>query len=277
MTNDHIETNRRWWDERAAFHRQTELYQTHLARLEAGGYALLPLELGELAELGGIRGKRVLHMQCHIGTDTVSLTKLGGDVTGLDFSQEAVEQGRRISADLDRPTTFVQDRVCNAAARFGPNFDFVFTSHGVLIWMPDLDVWAANIAGCLKPGGLFYLSEGHPLSYALSPERSVGEPLSLKYPYLAQEDPDRFTDAGSYADSGRPTKANTTIEWPWGIGDVVNALLRAGLQLRWLREHSVGFYPLLPDMTEGVDGQWRLPPSLDGKYPLGYSIAAVKT
>jgi SAM-dependent methyltransferase len=237
---------------------------------------LLPLELSELAELGGLTGKRTLHMQCHIGTDTVSLAKLGAHVIGLDFSAEAVTQGRRLSENLDLPATFVQDRVCNAGERFGPVFDFIFTSHGVLIWMPDLDVWATNIAGCMKPEGTFYLSEEHPLSCALSPENRETEQLTLKYPYLSQPRPDRFTDAGSYADSGRKTKANTTIEWRWGIGDVVSALLRAGLQLRWLREHSVGFYPLLPDMVEGADGQFRLSEPHHGKYPLGYSIAAYK-
>ncbi len=277
MTDEHIETNRRWWDERAAFHRDTDLYQTHLSRLEAGGHALLPLELRELAELGGVSGKRVLHLQCHIGTDTLSLAKLGAEVTGLDFSSEAIEQARKLSADLDRPATFVMDRVCNAGERFDTTFDVVFTSHGVLIWMPDLDIWAANIAACLKPGGLFYLSEGHPLAYALSPEESTETQLSLEYSYLRQQEPDRFTGGGSYADPDRETKANTTIEWPWSLGDVVNALLGAGLQLLWLREHTEGFYPLLQSMREGADGQWRLPAQLHGKYPLGYSIAARKT
>lgn len=268
------QSNRSWWNERAALHRQTPLYRRHIERLESGGLSLLPTEV---RELGDIRGLRVLHLQCHIGTDTLSLSRLGATVTGVDFSEVAIEQARRLSADLDIPATFEVCEIRSLTARYQGAFDRVFTSHGVLTWLPDLDEWAQQIAGCLTPGGQLYLSEGHPLVWALAERDAVEERgLRLGLPYLAQDQPLTFVEAGSYADRDLPTSANTTREWSWGLGDVVNALIGAGLVLDHLNEHPVGFCQVVDELEEGADGHYRLPAPMAGWFPLTFTIRATK-
>ena len=226
MSSDDSPTklNHAWWNERAALHRQTPLYQTHIDRLRGGGLSLLPLEV---SELGDIQGLRVLHVQCHIGTDTLSLSRLGAEVTGVDFSDVAIAEARQLSADLGIPATFEHSDIASLTQRHAEAFDVIFTSHGVLSWLPDLAEWAQQIAGCLKSGGRFYLSESHPLIWALAEEGAVQDNgLKLELPYLAQAEPSTFVDSGSYANRALPTEANETTEWSWGIGDVVNAATR---------------------------------------------------
>lgn len=266
--------NHAWWDERAKLHRETPLYQAHIDRLKRGGLSLLPLEVNEL---GDIRGKKVLHLQCHIGTDTLSLARLGARVTGVDFSNAAIEEARRLSADLDIEATFETCEITALSSRFPASFDLVFTSHGVLSWLPDLEAWAHHIAGCLIPSGQLYLSEGHPLVWAFAAEGAVQQAgLKLELPYLSQPEPSSFSDSGSYADRALPTQANATVEWSWGLGDVVNALIGAGLVIDHLNEHPVGFYPATPEFHEGPDGHYRLPEPLDGSFPLTFTIRATK-
>ena len=267
--------NRAWWDERAGYHLETELYRKHIDRLEKGGVSLLPLEVRELGELGELD---VLHLQCHVGTDTISLARLGAHVTGLDFSAVAIEKARQLSARLGIAARFEQAQVGELGTRFADQFDLVFTSYGVISWLPDLEVWTREINTCLRPGGRFYIVEMHPLAFAMADESEPeGDVLTLSYPYLPQDEPLRFDgDLGSYADRERPTTANSTREWSWGLGDVVNALLGAGFELRWLREHAEGFCPQVPGTSEGQDGHYRLPASLDGQYPLTFSIMADK-
>lgn len=268
------EPNLSWWNERAAFHRDTPLYQKHIERLRNGGLALLPLEV---SELGDLTGKKVLHSQCHIGTDTVSLSRLGADVTGIDFSEVAIAEARKLSKDLGIPATFEVRELSRLVSEFPEAFDMVFTSHGVLTWLSDLEAWARDLAGCLKPEGRFYISEGHPLVWAFADEHPVDDgSLRLGHPYLSQPKPSSFVESGSYADREVETEINQTTEWSWGIGDVVNALIGAGLRIDWLNEHPLGFYPASEKFIEEKNGHYRLPDGLHGKYPLAFSIQATK-
>ena len=276
MPSNETETrlNQSWWNERAALHRQTPLYQTHIARLEAGGLSLLPTEV---AELGEITGLSVLHLQCHIGTDSLSLARLGATVTGVDFSDVAIREARQLSVDLKIPASFETCEISEVGQRYPERFDLVFTSHGVLPWLPNLNEWAQQISECLKPGGSLYLSDSHPLMHAIPEQGAVQDThLKLELPYLAQARPLAFEGSGSYADPELPTHANETREWLWGLGDVVNALIGAGLTLRHLHEHPVGFFPLTPEFHEGTDGHFRLPEPLDGRFPLTFTIRATK-
>ena len=219
--------NLEWWNERAAFHRDTPLYQKHIERLRNGGLALLPLEV---SELGDLSGRRVLHTQCHIGTDTLSLARLGADVIGVDFSEVAIAEARKLSRDLGIHATFEVRELSALQSEFSEGFDMVFTSHGVLTWLSDLRVWAEQLAGCLRPGGNFYISEGHPLVWAFADEHPVDDGgLRLGHSYLSQPKPSNFVESGSYADREAETEINQTTEWSWGIGDVVNALIASGL------------------------------------------------
>jgi len=266
--------NLEWWNERAAFHRDTPLYQKHIERLRNGGLALLPLEV---SELGDLSGRRVLHAQCHIGTDTLSLARLGADVTGVDFSEVAIAEARQLSQDLGIPATFEVRELSRLESEFAEAFDMVFTSHGVLTWLSDLEAWARDLAGCLKPEGRFYISEGHPLVWAFADEHPVDESgLKLGNPYLSQTKPSIFVEPGSYANREAETENNQTTEWSWGIGDVVNALIGAGLRIDWLNEHPLGFYPASDEFIAEDNGHCRLPDGLHGRYPLTFSIRATK-
>ena len=268
------ELNHAWWNERAGLHRETPLYQKHIDRLTRGGLSLLPLEV---SELGDIRGLSVLHLQCHIGTDTLSLSRLDATVTGVDFSEVAIQEARQLSLDLGIPATFERCEIESLQPRYSETFDPVFTSHGVLSWLPDLNEWARQISGCVVPGGQVYLSESHPLVWALAEESPVQETsLKLEFPYLAQDQPGTFVDTGSYADRELPTQANETTQWSWSLGDVVNAFITAGMTINHLHEHAAGFYPVTPEFQEGADGHYRLPAPLDGRFPLTFTIRATK-
>ena len=209
--------------------------------LEMEDLRSLPLEV---SELGDLTGKKVLHSQCHIGTDTLSLSRLGGDVTGVDFSEVAIAEARQLSQDLGIPAAFEVREIAALKSEFPEAFDLVFTSHGVLTWLSDLGAWARDLAGCLKPEGRFYISEGHPLVWAFADEQPVDSSgLKLGHPYLSPAEPSIFVEPGSYANREAETAINQTTQWSWGIGDVVNALIGAGLRIDWLNEHSLGFYP----------------------------------
>ena len=265
--------NQAWWNERAAFHVQTPLYQKHIQRLKAGGLALLPLER---RELGVINGLTVMHLQCHIGTDTLSLARLGANVLGIDFSKAAIEVARELSKELGIDARFKVHEIKEIAQHYPAYFDLVFTSHGVIPWLPDLDLWAEQIARCLRPEGRLYLSDSHPLVWSLSDKGLQNGALQLTYPYLRQPEAASYHSPGSYADSDRHTKENETREWSWGLGDILRALVGAGLSILWLNENPEGFYPAIPELIEGEDGHYRLPDPLHGRYPLSFSLMAQK-
>ena len=181
------ELNHAWWNERARLPRQTPLYQKHIDCLSGGGLSLLPVEVSEPDD---IRGLSILHLQCHIGTDTLSLSRLGTTVTGVDFSEVAIQEARQLSLDLGIPATFERCEIESLKPRYSEAFDLVFTSHGVLSWLPDLNKWARQISGCVVPGRQVYLSESHPLVWALAEHSPVQDTsLRLELPYLAQDQP----------------------------------------------------------------------------------------
>lgn len=274
-TDDPTETNLHWWNERASFHLDTELYRSMVDRLRAGGDCLLPLEDAELGDLAGVD---VLHMQCHLGTDTLSLARRGARAIGVDFSPVAIERARRLAFELGIDARFETLRIEAAGAHFGPTFDLVYSTYGTVTWLPDLRAWASSIAGALRPGGRVYVADTHPLLFALCDRSPVSpEALSLRYPYLAQPEPLHMSDAvGTYAEPDRETRHNRTVEWSWGLGDIVNALVGAGLTLSWLREHPESFYSAIPGMVPLGDGRWRLPEPHHGRYPLTFSLSAEK-
>ena len=198
-------------------------------------------------------------------------------MTGVDFSEVAIAEARKLSRDLGIHATFEVRELSALQSEFSEGFDMVFTSHGVLTWLSDLRVWAEQLAGCLRPGGNFYISEGHPLVWAFADELPVDDGgLRLGHSYLSQPKPSNFVESGSYADREAETEINQTTEWSWGIGDVVNALIASGLRIDQLNEHSLGFYPASDKFIEQDNGHCRLPDGLHGKYQLTFSIQATK-
>ena len=271
MSADPHETNRAWWDERAALHPDTPLYREAIERLRRGGDALLPLDDEVLGDLAGLD---VLHLQCHIGTDTLSLARRGARVTGVDFSPAAIARAGDLSQELGIPATFVESDVVALPQVLQADFDLVYTSYGALCWLADLGRWAEAVARFLRPRGRLVVIDSHPLALAMAREQEAGGPaLRLDWPYL-QREPIRVEEQGSYADPGAATRRSVTFEWAHGLATVVQAVVDAGLTLERLSENEAGYYPLTSGMVRSDDRLWHLPSPLRGRYPLTYTLVA---
>lgn len=261
--DERVAANQRRWDEMADLHLRT--YRVD-ERDQAGEF---PLKAFEPAELGSIGGLRVCHLQCHIGDNSFGLAQLGAaEVIGVDFSARSIDIAARRAQRLglaDR-VRFVQATVDQAASILGPTFDGVYTSWGVLCWLPDLGRWAATVSGLLRPGGWLYLADTHP--YACS-VRWPGHP----YGGAAAVFDD---DHGDYTDAEAQFEHPESWEWNHGLGEVVTALADAGMTLQWLREHPVVAWHLNdPDhLIQRADGMWEQPGSA---LPLSFSLRATKT
>ena len=229
---DYLDTNRALWDGWTKLHTASAFYDVD--GFKAGQSTLKPLERDEL---GDVSGKTLLHLQCHFGLDTLSWAREGAVVTGVDFSEEAIANARSLSADLDLPATFICSDLYALPEVLGATFDIVFTSYGVLTWLPDLDRWAQIAAGYLKPGGTFYLVEFHPVVGMLD-----NDGQRIVYPYFPGDEPLAFEEAGSYA-APEADFTHRAYEWPHGLGEIVTALLKAGLTLDYLHEFPYSTYP----------------------------------
>lgn len=266
---DPVEANLRLWDARTPIHVRSDFYDVDGFRV--GATTLRPLEI---EEVGDVTGKRLLHLQCHFGLDTLSWARLGAEVTGLDFSSAAVAAARDLAAEVGLAARFVESDVYAAAeALAGELFDVVFTSYGVLAWLPDIRRWAEVVAGLVAPGGFFYVAEIHPASQILDDEPGV-EDLRVGYSYWTRSGPLRFHESGTYADFEADIELPEYI-WLHGLGDIVTALVDAGLVLEFLHEHEGTVFQQLPFLEQHDDGWWRLPadrPAL----PFLFSLRASK-
>ena len=157
--DERLKVNLDAWNQMARIHASSRGYR--LAEFKAGQNVLKPIEL---REIGDVRGKSLLHMQCHFGLDTMSWARMGAKVTGVDFSDEAIKLARSISGELKIPARFVQSNIYDAPDVVHEQFDIVFTSYGALCWLPDITRWAEVAASFVKPGGFFYMAEFHPLT-----------------------------------------------------------------------------------------------------------------
>ena len=267
---DPIAANRRLWDARTPIHVRSDFYD--VAGFRGGNTSLRPLELGEV---GDVRGKRLLHLQCHFGLDTLSWARLGAEVTGLDFSETAITQARALADELGIVARFVEADVHDAVeALGGETFDVVFTSYGVIAWLPDIRHWAEVVARLVAPGGCFYMAEIHPASQMFSDEPGI-EDLRVGYPYRTRPDePLRFEESGTYADYDADITMPEHV-WLHGLGDLVTALIDAGLVLEFLHEHDVTVFQQFPFLERHDDGWWRLPAD-QPSVPLLFSLLATR-
>lgn len=256
------ELNRSWWDERVPLHVASAFYDVE--GFKAGTSALRPFEVDEV---GDVSERSLLHLQCHFGLDTLSWARLGARVTGLDFSTPAVEAARSLAADTGLEAEFVAASVYDApTALAGRHFDVVYTGLGALNWLPDIGRWAEVVALLLAPGGYLYLSEFHPITWVFG-----DEDLGVEHDYF-QADPFAFDDPGTYADLAAQTEQNRTEEWQHPLGDVVSAVIAAGLTLEFLHEHDYTLFPRWPFLEQ--DGHaYRIPPGRP-RLPLMYSLRA---
>ncbi|WP_437894023.1 class I SAM-dependent methyltransferase [Sorangium sp. So ce124] len=260
---DWFALNRAAWNARTRVHLASQFYD--LASFRAGASSLKPIEL---EQVGDVRGKTLLHLQCHFGQDTLSWARLGARVTGLDLSDEAITAARALAKELSVDARFVEANVYDAPeALGGETFDIVFTSYGVLGWLPDMKRWARAAAACLKPGGVLHLIEFHPLVWTFD---NAFEQIA--YAYDGHGEPIVTEETGTYADRSAPVTLKE-VGFNHGIGTVVSALLDAGLTLERLRELDWSPYDIFPDMVEGPPGEFRMK-KFERRLPLVYALAA---
>lgn len=267
--NPHLATNLARWEELALLHPETASYD--VAGFRAGRNALKPIEIRELTD---VVGRSLLHLMCHFGLDTLSWARMGARVTGVDWSANAIAVARALAADTGIDARFVQSNVYDLPASLGGTFDIVFTSYGVLGWLPDLRQWAEVIATFLAPGGRFYIVEAHPTAWLFDDAPGATE-LRVAYPYFGDAGPVRTDSDGSYADRSAAVVNRTEYCWSHGLGEIVTALSDAGLRVQFLHEHRELPWQLLPFMTERGDGMWTLPGGQIA-VPLAFSLLATR-
>jgi 2-polyprenyl-3-methyl-5-hydroxy-6-metoxy-1,4-benzoquinol methylase len=256
--------NRAFWDEVAPVHRSSYDIESLLK-----GISLI--DDFQKREFYPVEGKDLIHLQCHIGTDTLSLALDGARVTGVDFSHRSIEIARELAGRLNVEAEFIEANVLDLPAAIQRKYDVVYTSKGVLPWIGDIGRWAKSVSHLLAPGGVFYLLELHPVLGIFDDTRK--DALVVRHGYFHRDEPDRFDDDHpDYSDSAY-IPASPTFEWTWPISDVVNALVQNGLDIELLNEHDKLFYKGLPAMTQAEDGWWVIE-GLEGKVPLAYSIRA---
>ncbi|MFC9039215.1 class I SAM-dependent methyltransferase [[Kitasatospora] papulosa] len=265
---DWHEINRARWDERVPIHAAGDFYG--LDAFLAGRDALRDFEL---AEVGDVTGRTLLHLQCHIGLDTLSWARHGAaHVVGLDFSGPAVETARGLARSLELPAdraAFVAADVYDAAQAVpDSSYDIVYTGLGALNWLPDVTRWAEVAASLVAPGGFLYLAEFHPFTDCLDDETGS----TVTYDYFSSE---AWVDdsPGTYADLDAVTVHNRSVEWQHPVGEVVSALAAAGLRIEFLHEHDASLFPRYQVLKRGGDGYYRFP-SDRPRIPMMYSIKA---
>lgn len=266
--------NQRLWDIWTGIHADGDFYD--LAAFREGDIRLRPYELEMIGE---VKDRSLLHLQCHFGIDTLSFARLGALVTGADFSPAAVELATSLAVELGFPAArFVQSNLYDLPANLDGTFDIVYTSRGVLGWLPDIRAWARVVAHFLAPGGVFFITEIHPVAQTFEDEGVAPGELRIRYPYWEHPDPISFEVKGSYADPTADVGEGVMEHgWDHGLGEIVTALIDAGLRIEVLVEHPFLAWKVdfLTEDPPGSD-EWCLPPGTQGGLPLMFSLRATK-
>lgn len=247
--NKDLKVNQKWWNEAASLHAASAFYD-----VEGFLQGKSTLKNIEKEKLGDLRGKRLLHLQCHFGMDSLSLARLGAKVTGVDFSEEAIRLARSLNERLGLDADFVCCDLYDLREHLSGQYDIVYTSYGVLCWLNDLTGWASIIDHYLKPGGLFLIVEGHPLANVFDAENGQ---IFLADSYFYREAPSTCTGDGTYAVPDAVKVHKTTNEWSHSISEIMQVLWSIGLTITSFEEYSYGFYEKFPGlMKETEDGRW---------------------
>jgi len=263
----YFKTNIKRWNELVDINAKSRLYD--LEGFKSGSISLLPIEL---EELGDVVGKSLLHLQCHFGMDTLSWARLGADVTGIDFSDKAISLAKSLSRELNIPARFINTNIYNIPNVINENFDIVFTSYGVLCWLPNLEKWAQIVNDCLKPGGIFYIIDGHPFG-SLIDEKS--EAFKVGFNYFAEGKPIYWEESVAYADPSAKLKNQACYEWNHPISAIINSLINKNLALEFLHEFPFSFHKFHPDMEKREDGYYEFQ-NFQFSVPMMFSIKAYK-
>ena len=269
--DQHRKDNLANWNDRVPIHIAPGLYDVQ-------GLVDDPEAISNIVEfdrkhIGDVRGQSLLHLQCHIGTETLSWAKLGASVTGSDFSAPALAHCRELAERLGIEARFVEAELYDTPKVLDEQFDIVYTSVGAINWLPDIKGWAEIAALFVRPGGRFYIRDAHPMLFTLEDERD-DEQLVVGYPYFETTEPIVLDDDTTYGGPGRLTHSRTN-EWNHGLGETINALIMAGLRIEEVRERRSLDWPALPSMSEN-HGRYQLPDHQRDLVPLEFSISATK-
>ncbi|MCR4421409.1 MAG: class I SAM-dependent methyltransferase [Exilispira sp.] len=248
-------SNKYLWENKTGYHIESDFY--NVDEFKKGKLSLLPIELNELKNaVDEIKGKRMLHLQCHFGLDSLSWAKLGVDVTGVDFSNKSIEYAKKLSEETGILSKFICSDIYDLPEILNEkeSFDIVFTSYGVLCWLHDLRKWANIISYYLKKGGLFYIVELHPFIMIFENEQNTRE-LKVKFDYFHSDKPQNFISKGTYADRDAKIEC-ISYEWSHSISDIINNLINAGLKIEFFNEHPFCCYDHFQFMKRREDGLW---------------------
>lgn len=269
---DYVRINLANWNGRVAAHEQGY----GLDRFRSDPDHLSGVVRFDLPRLGDVRGLDAVHLQCHIGTDTLSLARLGATMTGLDFSAPALAVARRLAADCGQEIEYVEAEVYDAVGVLGAErFDLVYTGVGALCWLPDIRRWAQAVADLLRPGGRLFVREGHPMVWTLCDPRPDGL-LVVEFPYFERAGGTLFSEPKSYVDHEGELASPDSVSFNHGLGEIITALQAAGLTFASLVEHESVPWNVAGDaMVEDELGEWRLRDDPD-RLAATYTLQAVK-
>lgn len=272
MGESYVEVNRANWDSRVPFHARG--YGLEKFRADSGW--LSEVVSFDRPRLGDVRGLELLHLQCHIGTDTLSLARLGAKVTGLDFSAAALAVARELARDCGAEISYVEGEVYDAVAKLGEaRFDVLYTGIGALCWLPSIERWAATVSQLLKPGGRLFMREGHPVLWALSNPRP-DELLVLDYPYFETAEGTEFVETKTYVEHEGELAAPRSISFNHGIGEILTALISSGMTISAFEEHqSAPWDPFGSAGFKDEQGEYRLRQRPE-RIPATYTLQAIK-
>jgi SAM-dependent methyltransferase len=265
--DEYIKANQTLWNEWTDEHETSPFYD--LEGFKEGKERLKSIEL---EEVGDVRGKKLLHLQCHFGLDTLAWARHGAVVTGVDLSDRSIVLAQSLSRDWNLPATFVCSDILALPDVLDDQFDIVFTSYGILHWLRDVERWARVIAHFLKPGGFFYIVEDHPFMRVFSSDPEQG--IKVDNPYFFSEEPYKAVTQGSYATDFKGEK-RTYYLWDHSLGEVIDSLIGAGLRIEFLHEFPFALRAKFPTMVKGEDGYWRFRRE-HNMIPLLFSLKASK-
>jgi 2-polyprenyl-3-methyl-5-hydroxy-6-metoxy-1,4-benzoquinol methylase len=260
---DYFKANKELWNQRTIVHKDSSFYK--LEGFRKGETVLTPIELNEV---GDVKNRTMLHLQCHFGMDSLDWARRGAIVTGVDISDEAINEATKLNKELGLNASFICCNVLDTSQYVPGHFDIVFTSYGTIGWLPDLQPWANMIAEKLKPGGTFYIADFHPVLWMFDDSFT-----KITYSYENKE-VIVTENQGTYTDRDADIKGKE-YGWNHSISELLNALLNAGLQLQFFNEHMYSPYPCFNNSVEYETGKWHIK-GLEGKIPMVYSLMMKK-
>ncbi len=261
---NYFDTNKKLWNDKVPVHLGSELYM--LEEFLKGSSSLCPVVT---QQLGDIKGKSILHLQCHFGQDSLSMARMGAKVTGVDFSEEAIKKAKDLNEQLNLDATFVEANVLELEKQLEGQFDIVFTSFGTIVWLPDLNKWANIINRFLKPGGQFIFVEFHPTINSLDWDTG-----SFDYNYFNSGEPYHETVNGTYADMDSDLKGEEYF-WQHSFGEIFNALLGQGLSLQSFEEYPFSSYDVFGEMKK-IDNWKYVYAKMQASFPHMFSMKMKK-